>query len=100
MYTGLLTDSSWCLFKARENVLQITMPAYMAVIFFMLMISIFGTNKITTNYGFQSFKCGESRLKKEVTSTTSVHCSAFMRLRRLNFLPPTYALLYSVELPT
>lgn len=33
----------------------------------MLMTSIFATNKITTNYGFQSFKCGESRLKKEVT---------------------------------
>lgn len=79
MYTGLLTDSSWCLFKARENVLQITMLVYMVVIFFfMLMISIFGTNKITTNYSFQSFKCGESRLKKDVTCTTSIHCSAFM----------------------
>lgn len=80
MYTGLLTDSSWCLFKARENVLQIRMLIYMVVIFFffMLMTSIFATNKITTNYGFQSFKCGESRLKKEVTSTTSIRCSAFM----------------------
>lgn len=35
-------------------------------------------NKITTNYGFQSLKSEESRLKKEVTSTTSTHCSAFM----------------------
>lgn len=80
MYAGLLTDSSWCLFKVRENVLQITMLVYMVVIslFFMLMISIFGTNKITTNYGFQSLKCGESRLKKEVTSTTSIYGSAFM----------------------
>jgi len=79
MYAGLLTDSSWCLFKVSKNVLQITVLVYMVVIFFfMLMISIFGTNKITTNYGFQSFKCGESRLKKEVTSTISTHCSAFM----------------------
>lgn len=30
-------------------------------------------NKITTNYGFQSFKSEESRLKKEVTFTTSTH---------------------------
>jgi len=44
--------------------------------FFMLMISMFGTNRISTNYGFQSFRRGESRLKKEVTSTISTHCSA------------------------
>lgn len=49
MYPGLLSDWSWCLFKARENALQITMLIYMVVIFLffffflMLMISIFGT---------------------------------------------------------